>query len=128
MRAMLNDAAQRFYVKDRNCPLSCEPSGEDFLSPCIAEADFMRRVLDAKAFASWLSAFLPGIPPSAGVGWLQAGGVTDRSDPKLPPIDGVELSRARMLVGNAHGFPDRDGRVPALRHVPPPAGGATPPP
>ena len=43
MRALLSDAAQRFYVKDRNCPLSYEPSGEDFLSPCLAEADFMRR-------------------------------------------------------------------------------------
>ncbi len=65
MRALLKDAAQRFYVKDRNCPLNYEPSGEDFLSPCLAEADFMRRVLDAKAFAAWLSAFLPGIPQNA---------------------------------------------------------------
>ena len=117
MRALLNDAAQRFYVKDRNCPLSYEPSGEDFLSPCLAEADFMRRVLDAKAFASWLSAFLPGIPQSAGVGWLQPGVVTDRSDPKLAHIDGLNLSRAWMLEGIAHGLPNGDRRVPVLRAV-----------
>ncbi len=70
MRALLNDAAQRFYMKDRSCPLSYEPSGEDFLSPCLAEADFMRRVLDAKAFAAWLLAFLPGIPQSHASAWL----------------------------------------------------------
>src|SRR5438105_4688495 len=45
MRRLLEDAAQRFYRQDRNCPLAYEPSGEDFLSPCLAEADFLRRVL-----------------------------------------------------------------------------------
>ena len=45
MRELLADAAQRFYRHDRDCPLAYEPSGEDFLSPCLAEADFMRRVL-----------------------------------------------------------------------------------
>ena len=117
MRALLNDAAQRFYVKDRSCPLRYEPSGEDFLSPCLAEADFMRRVLDAKSFASWLSAFLPGIPQSAGGGWLQPGVVTDRSDPKLAHIDGLNLSRAWMLQGIAHGLPGGDRRIPVLRAV-----------
>jgi hypothetical protein len=117
MRALLNDAAQRFYIKDRNCPLNYEPSGEDFLSPCLAEADFMRRVLDAKAFAVWLSAFLPGIPQSTGGVWLQPGVVTDRSDPKLAHIDGLNLSRAWMLEGIAHGLPKGDGRIPVLLAV-----------
>lgn len=114
MRALLKDAAQRFYLNDRNCPLSYEPSGEDFLSPCLAEADFMRRVLDPKAFAGWLSAFLPGIPRSTGA-WLKPGVVTDRSDPKLAHIDGLNLSRAWMLEGIAHGLPKGDPRMPALR-------------
>src|SRR6516165_9245786 len=64
MRDALQDAAQRFYLHDRNCPLAYEPSGEDFLSPCLAEADFMRRVLSPPAFAQWLSGFLPQIPRS----------------------------------------------------------------
>jgi hypothetical protein len=114
MRALLNDAAQRFYIKDRNCPLSYEPSGEDFLSPCLAEADFMRRVLDARTFSNWLSAFLPGIPKSAGGGWLQPGVVTDRTDPKLAHIDGLNLSRAWMLEGLTHGLPKDDRRIPVL--------------
>ena len=117
MLALLRDAAQRFYVNDRNCPLSYEPSGEDFLSPCLAEADFMRRVQEPKAFAAWLAAFLPGIPQVEGAIWLQPGVVTDRSDPKLAHIDGLNLSRAWMLQGIAHGLPNGDRRIPGLRAI-----------
>jgi hypothetical protein len=118
MRALLSDAAQRFYIKDRNCPLRYEPSGEDFLSPCLAEADFMRRALDAKTFSIWLSVFLPSIPQGeshpGGEPWLQSGVVTDRSDPKLAHIDGLNLSRAWMLEGVAHGLSKGDRRIPVL--------------
>ncbi|HVP34633.1 MAG TPA: DUF2891 domain-containing protein [Steroidobacteraceae bacterium] len=122
MRRLLTDAARRFYRHDRNCPLAYEPSGEDFLSPCLAEADFMRRVLPAAEFAAWLSGFLPQIPhTAAGAGarharvWLEPGVVTDRSDPKLAHIDGLNLSRAWMLAGIAHGLPPGDARIPALQ-------------
>jgi hypothetical protein len=118
MRALLTDAAQRFYLHDRACPLSYEPSGEDFLSPCLAEADFMRRVLAPADFAGWLTGFLPQIPRRAGAGssarWLAPGVVTDRSDPKLAHIDGLNLSRAWMLQGIAHGLPAQDARIPVL--------------
>ena len=117
MRSVLSDAAQRFYGHDRNCPLAYEPSGEDFLSPCLAEADFMRRVLDQKAFAKWLSAFLPGIPTATTSSWLKPGVVTDRSDPKLAHIDGLNLSRAWMLEGIAHGLSPNDRRVPVLQQT-----------
>ena len=83
MRRLLADAARRFYAPDRNCPLSYEPSGQDFLSPCFAEADFMRRVLDRAEFTRWLTTFLPQIPKSARVDWLPTAIVTNRSDPKL---------------------------------------------
>jgi hypothetical protein len=114
MRRLLADAARRFYQGDRNCPLSYEPSGQDFLSPCLAEADFMRRVLDKQAFREWLSAFLPGIPLNPVTQWLQPGVVTDRSDPKLAHIDGLNLSRAWMLEGIAHGVGSDDRRSGAL--------------
>jgi hypothetical protein len=114
MRTLLSDAAARFYLHDRNCPLNYEPSGEDFLSPCLAEADFMRRVLNADEFRRWLSGFLPGIPRSAGSAWLKPAVVTDRSDPKLAHIDGLNLSRAWMLEGIAHGLPAPDRRIPVL--------------
>jgi hypothetical protein len=114
MRALLRDAAQRFYLRDRRCPLSYEPSGEDFLSPCLGEADFMRRVLDRGAFAAWLTGFLPGSPQQHGGPWPAPAIVTDRSDPKLAHIDGLNLSRAWMLEGIAHGLPRTDPRIPAL--------------
>jgi hypothetical protein len=117
MRTLLLDAAQRFYIKDRNCPLRYEPSGEDFLSPCLAEADFMRRALEPKAFAAWLTDFLPAIRESTASGWLQPGVVTDRSDPKLAHIDGLNLSRAWMLEGIAHGLPKSDRRIAMLRAI-----------
>ncbi|MGH8254495.1 MAG: DUF2891 domain-containing protein [Steroidobacteraceae bacterium] len=114
MRTALADAGHRFYANDRACPLAYEPSGEDFLSPCLAEADFMRRVLDRAAFAKWLSAFLPGIPARSGAAWLDPAVVTDRSDPKLAHIDGLNLSRAWMLEGIAHALPPGDARIAAL--------------
>jgi hypothetical protein len=114
-RELLEARARAFYEADRSCPLAYEPSGEDFLSPCLAEADLMRRVLPAKAFGTWLSRFLPGIPRDGGARWLATGVVTDRADPKLAHIDGLNLSRAWMLEGVASGLPPRDPRVAALR-------------
>ena len=117
LRTLLSGAAQRFYRADRNCPLAYEPSGEDFLSACLAEADFMRRVLAPAAFARWLSVFLPQIPhraAAAAAPWLSPGVVTDRADPKLAHIDGLNLSRAWMLEGIAHGLPLHDARIAAL--------------
>lgn len=115
MRTLLTDAARRFYLQDRQCPLNYEPSGQDFLSPCLAEADFIRRVLPPEEFAPWLTKFLPGIPAKAQAAqWLPPGVVTDRSDPKLAHIDGLNLSRAWMLEGIAHGLPPNDKRIPAL--------------
>jgi hypothetical protein len=74
----------------------------------------MRRVLDRRTFSEWLAAFLPGIPLDAKKTWLSPGIVTDRSDPKLAHIDGLNLSRAWMLEGIAHGLNSEDRRVPAL--------------
>lgn len=103
-----------FYARDRDCPLAYEPSGEDFLSPCIAEADLMRRVLPPAEFAVWLRAFLPGLPTDPAKPWLPPGVVTDPSDPKLGHLAGLNLSRAWMLEGVAAGLPPDDPRRPAL--------------
>jgi hypothetical protein len=113
MKRLLVDAARRFYLSDTACPLRYEPSGQDFLSPCLAEADFMRRVLDKPAFSRWLSTFLPQIPKAARE-WLPPGVVTNRADPKLAHLDGLNLSRAWMLEGIAQGLPPADRRIPAL--------------
>lgn len=111
---LLVSKTRQFYFADKNCPLAYEPSGEDFLSPCLAEADVMRRVLSATEFASWLHAFLPQIPRNGSGNWLSTQKSTDPSDPKLAHIDGLNLSRAWMLEGIASGLPANDPRVKSL--------------
>lgn len=114
MARLVEERIRAFYLGDRNGPLSYEPSGEDFLSPCLAEADAVRRVLTAAEFAGWLEGFLPGIPRDGRGGWLDPAVVTDPSDGKLVHLDGLNLSRAWMLEGVASGLPADDPRRPAL--------------
>ncbi len=106
---------QAFHADDRDCPIAYEPSGQDFLSPCLAEADLMRRVLAAHEFARWLGRFLPGIPRRARDDWLVPGVVLDAGDGKLAHLHGLNLSRAWMLDGIADALPSRDRRIDALR-------------
>jgi hypothetical protein len=115
MLRLLRERIAAYHAKDADCPLRFEPGGQDFLSPCLAEADLMRRVLAPAEFATWLKAFLPGVPASADEPWLTPEVVTDRSDPKLAHLDGLNLSRAWMLEGIAAGLPPADGRAAVLR-------------
>jgi hypothetical protein len=108
------DSAQKFFLADKNCPLAYEPSGEDFLSPCLGEAYVMRRVLTQADFAKWLTQFLPQIPRTATADWLPVTVSPDPSDPKLAHLDGLNLSRAWMLEGIASVLPNNDPRRPAL--------------
>lgn len=117
MRDLVDARSRAYYLGDADCPLAYEPSGEDFLSPCLAEADLMRRVLAPADYASWLGKFLPGIPRKAGIRWIEPGIVTDRTDPKLAHIDGLNLSRAWMLRGIASGLPSGDARRTALEQA-----------
>ncbi|HLJ50143.1 MAG TPA: DUF2891 domain-containing protein [Bryobacteraceae bacterium] len=105
---------REFFLADRDCPLAYEPSGEDFLSPCLAEADAVRRVVHGKEFADWLAHFLPSIPQDGSTAWMRPGVVTDPSDGKLAHFDGLNLSRAWMLYGIASALPEGDRRVPSL--------------
>ena len=114
LASLLVSRSRDFDLKDRACPLAYEPSGEDFLSPCIAEADLMRRVLPQEEFARWLTAFLPTIPTDGRPDWLAPGVVTDPTDPKLGHLHGLNLSRAWMLGAVARSLPASDARIAAL--------------
>lgn len=111
---LVGSKAKQFYLSDKNCPLAYEPSGEDFLSPCLGEADLMRRVLSRPDFARWLRVFMPQIPSSAESKWLQPVVSPDPSDPKLAHLDGLNLSRAWMLEGIAARLPKTDKRLPSI--------------
>jgi hypothetical protein len=115
MVTLVKGKALGFHLEDVACPLNYEPSGQDFLSPCIAEADLMRRILPPSQFATWLDGFLPEIPTDGGAGWLPVGVVTDRADGKLAHLDGLNLSRAWMLEGIVAGLPEDDPRRAALQ-------------
>jgi Protein of unknown function (DUF2891) len=109
--ALLRRRAVDFYRADTACPLAYEPSGEDFLSPCLAEADAMRRVLPKLEFEAWFSKFLP----AGFAARLRPGVVTDPTDGKLAHLDGLNLSRAWMLNGIAASLPDEEKLATSLR-------------
>ena len=114
LERLLVGKIREFHLQDRDCPIGYEPSGQDFLSPCLGEADVMRRVLPPAEFASWLNAFLPRLPKDGSSAWLPIGVVTDKTDGKLAHLDGLNLSRAWMLEGIASGLPADDARRAAL--------------
>jgi hypothetical protein len=104
------------YANDRDWPAAFEPSGEDFFSPSLNEADLMRRVLPSSDFAEWLAAFLPSLREDAsGVSKLLAPAtVSDISDPKIGHLAGLNLSRAWTQRGVLLALPADDPRRPAL--------------
>jgi len=113
--ALVTKRSRAFYLQDATCPLDYEPGGQDFLSPCLAEADLMRRVQTPVEYADWLRQFLPGIPANGSADWLPLAEVTDRTDGKLAHLDGLHLSRAWALEGMAEGLPASDPRIPAIQ-------------
>lgn len=114
MEELVVKKSREFYLGDRGCPLDYEPSGQDFLSPCLAEADLMRRILPPMEFGAWLGAFLPQIPLHGAGDWLQPAVVSDPGDPKLAHLDGLNISRAWMLEGIAAGLAPGDPRLDSI--------------
>lgn len=114
MESLVLERSRDWYLGDRGCNLAFEPGGQDFLSPCLAEADLMRRVLRPVEFAAWLAGFLPELPLGDSNGFLDPAVVTDRTDGKLAHLDGLNLSRAWMLEGIVAGLPEHDPRRSAL--------------
>ena len=95
LEASIISNAKRLYMKDADCPIGWEPSGYDFLSPCLQELDIMRKVLDDVSFEKWSRAFLPDL--FQGTLKLDPGKIIDRSDGKLVHLDGLNFSRAWCL-------------------------------
>jgi hypothetical protein len=107
---LLEERIRSYYLADRSCPIDWEPSGEDFFSPCLAEADAVRRVLPRSGFARWFNAFLPALQ-------LTPAEVTDPTDGRLGHLDGLNLSRAWMLEGIAESLGKANPRYAALKRA-----------
>jgi DUF2891 family protein len=106
---LIVERSRTYFGTDANYPAVWEPGGEDFFSPALMEADLMRRVLSASEFRRWFHRFLPQIAAGLPKTLLRPAVVTDRSDPKLVHLDGLNLSRAWCMRSIALALPRRDG-------------------
>ncbi len=88
--ALIAERVRTYFAKDTGAPLKWEPGGEDFLSPSLEEAALMARILPAATFRGWMNAFAPSLKLTPAI-------VSDRTDPKIVHLDGLNLSRARCL-------------------------------
>jgi hypothetical protein len=115
-RAVGNEPLQRlvekrsrdYFANDADIPAAWEPDGTDFFSPSLLEADLMRRVLPAAEFRGWLARFLPRLRDGEPKSLLVPAQVTDRSDPQLVHLDGLNLSRAWCMRSIAAALPKSD--------------------
>ncbi len=107
LETLLVDRAKSYFFADKNCPASYEPGGDDFFSPCLMEADLMRRVLQREEFPEWLKNFLPQLFEDEKFSLMIPAEVADRSDPKIVHLDGLNLSRAWCLVGIVQSLPEK---------------------
>lgn len=105
----ISKRAQDFYLQDDNCPFTWEPSGYDFLSPCLEEVDIMRRVLPKSAFSLWVDDFMPQLKEQDFN--IEVAEVSDRTDGKLVHLDGLNFSRAWVLYGLAQQYPKQFGHL-----------------
>lgn len=104
LKDLIKKRAKEFYSKDVDCPITWEPSGFDFLSPCLQEAAIMKRVLPASEFKTWFGNFLPQLKNFDYQ--LAVGVVSDRTDGKLVHLDGVNFSRAWALYDIVKNLPE----------------------
>lgn len=107
---LLRATSLRWYGTDTACPAWGEPSGDDFLSPALIEAECMRRLLPAGKFAHWFDGFMPDIAAKQPRTLFAPASVSDRSDGKIAHLDGLSLSRAWCWASLARPLPNTDPR------------------
>jgi hypothetical protein len=107
---LVAERSRTYYAKDAGAPVRWEPDGNDFFSPSLMEADLMRRVLSKKEFREWLQKYLPELAKGEPKNLLEPATVTDRDDPQLVHLDGLNLSRAWCMKSIAATLPGDDPR------------------
>lgn len=108
LRELIEERSRTYFGKDVDVPAAWEPDGADFFSPSLMEADLMRRVLSAREYRTWLSRFLPNLARGEPKTLLEPAKVTDRTDPQIVHLDGLNLSRAWCLHSIATALPADD--------------------
>lgn len=115
LKSSIEEAAKRLYSNDKNCPISWEPDGFDFLSPCLEEVSLMQRILSPEELNSWLDVFLPELKTKEFE--LEVAKVSDREDGHLVHLDGLNFSRAWVFYRLAKQFPEKYGHLKQLGDV-----------
>jgi len=105
LASLIAERSRTYFGNDANYPAAWEPGGEDFFSPALMEADLMRRVLPSAEFRRWFQRFLPQLASGSPKTLLRPATVTDRSDPKIVHLDGLNLSRAWCMRSIAAALP-----------------------
>ncbi|HPW98215.1 MAG TPA: DUF2891 domain-containing protein [Flavobacterium sp.] len=96
--------AKRLFNSDKNCPMSWEPSGTDFLSPCLEEMAIMERILPKNEFLKWVKDFAPQLFLK-NFNW-EVAKVSDRTDGHLVHLDGLNFSRAWNFYHLVNQYPN----------------------
>jgi Protein of unknown function (DUF2891) len=109
LETLIVDSARRWYLNDAGCQ-AWEPSGDEFLSPSLMEAELMRRVLAPAEFDAWFARFLPALASREPATLFVPAAVSDRSDGKIAHLDGLNLSRAWCQRSLARALPESDTR------------------
>ncbi len=104
LKLAIETRAKDFYMNDKGCPITWEPSGSDFLSPCLEEAALMKRILPIEMYKPWLNNFLLQLGDKNFN--IETGKVSDRTDGHLVHLDGVNFSRAWSLNKIAENLPE----------------------
>lgn len=114
---VIEQRSKDYYLNDCDCPIEWEPSGFDFISPCLQEAELMNKILPAQEYEKWLKKFLPDLFKKKFT--LVPGKVLDRTDGKLVHLDGLNFSRAWCFYSIANSLPNQYDKLRLLgdQHV-----------
>jgi hypothetical protein len=115
--AAIADAAHRWFDADVDYPGAWEPSGADFLSAALAEAELQACLLPAAEFGAWFDRFLPGIANREPAALFTPATVSDDSDGQIAHLRGLNLSRAWCWLRLADQLPPGDPRTPLMREA-----------
>ncbi len=113
--------ANRFFLADHSCPTAFEPGGTEFLSPCLAEAQLMSRILPPARFPAWLDSFLPPLdsPEFQTLAKpVDVSSITSKEDfAGKSHLIGLAFQRAMAMIKIADALPAGDPRIPILHQL-----------
>ena len=106
----IKEFSNHYFAKDKDCPTAYEPSGTDFLSPCLAEAESMSKVMEKDKFLSWFDTFLPPLAGDRFKSLRSPPLVLDLEDPGIGHLIGLMFHRAWTMNQLAFVLPAHDSR------------------